>query len=213
VTHAPRGIGSLESWFPPALFGAGLIALGAGLVVQTGMRRLVVALYLVWTLLEIRVTFRRHQDRTGGRDRGSMAPYGLARAAAAGAAILVASPSAWSAWQVAAATAFPLGVWLRLAAIGQLGRFYSHRVRTLADHAIVSTGPYRFIRHPAYAGMILAHAGLVAIFPNPLAGAALVLLLVPAVVHRILVEERTLMEVSGYPDYARGRKRLIPAVW
>jgi protein-S-isoprenylcysteine O-methyltransferase Ste14 len=208
-----RAIGSLESRFPPALFGAGLIVLVCGLAVQSGPRRLVVAGYLLWTLLELRVTFRRHPGPTGGDDRGSTAPYGLARAAVAAAAILVPAGSGWFWWQTAGAAAFLLGIGLRLAAIGHLGRLYSHRVRTLADHVVVRTGPYRVIRHPAYAGMILAHAGLVAVFPNPLSVAALPLLLVPAVVHRILVEERTLMEISGYPDYARGRKRLIPAVW
>jgi protein-S-isoprenylcysteine O-methyltransferase Ste14 len=61
--------------------------------------------------------------------------------------------------------------------------------------------------------MLLAHAGLVAIFLNPFSAAALVGLLAPAIVHRIVVEEQTLMELDGYPAYARSRKRLIPAVW
>jgi protein-S-isoprenylcysteine O-methyltransferase Ste14 len=208
-----RATRSLDSRFPPALFGAGLIILGYGLVTQVGARRLVIALYLAWTLLEVRITFRRDPGETGGDDRGSMPLYGLARAAVVAGSLFVPAASVSPAWQTAAVSVLLLGIGLRLDAIHELGRFYAHRVRTLADHAIVRTGPYRLIRHPAYAGMLLAHAGLVAIFLNPLSAAALVGLLVPAIVHRIVVEERTLMELDGYPAYARGRKRLIPAVW
>jgi protein-S-isoprenylcysteine O-methyltransferase Ste14 len=208
-----RATRSLDSRFPPALFAAGLIVLGYGLVTQVGARRLVIALYLVWTLLEVRITFRPDPGETGGDDRGSMPLYGLARAAVVAASLFVPAASVSSAWQTAAVSVFLLGIGLRLDAIHELGRFYAHRVRTLADHTIVRTGPYRLIRHPAYAGMLLAHAGLVAIFLNPFSAAALVGWLAPAIVHRIVVEEQTLMELDGYPAYARSRKRLIPAVW
>jgi protein-S-isoprenylcysteine O-methyltransferase Ste14 len=204
---------SLESKFPPALFAAGLLTLGYGLVDQTGPRRLVIALYLGWTLLELRVTLRKKADETGGNDGGSMPLYGLARGAVVAAAVFGPNNPHWTGWQTASVVVFIVGIWLRLDAIYQLGRFYSHQVRTLSDHTIVQTGPYRFIRHPAYAGMIVAHVGFVAIFANPFSVAALLGLLVPAIVNRIRVEEQTLMALSAYPDYARDHKRLIPAVW
>jgi protein-S-isoprenylcysteine O-methyltransferase Ste14 len=173
----------------------------------------VIALYLGWTLLELRVTLRKKSTETGGDDGGSMPLYGLARAAVVAAAVFGPDYTDWTPWQTASVGVFVVGIWLRLDAIYQLGRFYSHQVRTLSDHAIVQSGPYRFIRHPAYAGMIVAHAGFVAIFPNPFSVAALLGLLIPAIVNRILVEERTLMTLRAYPGYARHRKRLIPAVW
>jgi hypothetical protein len=37
-------------------------------------------------------------------------------------------------------------------------------------------------------------------------------ILVPAIILRILVEERTLFGIDGYPEFARKRKRLFPAV-
>jgi protein-S-isoprenylcysteine O-methyltransferase Ste14 len=208
------------------LFLAGLAVLSYGLAAETGARRLAVALYLAWTLLELPVTFRltpaeadAATDRTRGAgdsrsdDRGSMPLYGLARAAVVGAALFGPASTGPAAWQIAATAVFALGIVLRLGAVVQLGRFYSHRVRTLPSHTIVQTGLYRFLRHPAYAGMILAHAGFVGLFPSPLSVAALAGLLVPAVVYRILVEERSLMALSSYRSYARGRKRMIPVVW
>jgi protein-S-isoprenylcysteine O-methyltransferase Ste14 len=212
----------LESLFPPALFTAGLIALGWALVRESGhwaeprhrAQAVLIGLYLLWTLLELRITFRTAPQASGGDDRGTMQWYGAARGAVVAAALFVAPW--WPGWgpgQWLAAAVFVAGAALRLAAIRRLGRFYSHKVRTLDDHQVVRSGPYRAVRHPAYSGMVLAHAGFVGVFANPLSVAALLVLLLPAVVLRIRAEERTLMDLRGYPEYARQRKRLIPAVW
>src|SRR5204863_385897 len=108
---------------------------------------------------------------------------------------------------------FLAGVAFRLAAIRELGRFYSHRVRLTDGHKIVDTGPYRLVRHPAYTGMLLAHAGFVMSFFHPVALAILLGVLLPAVVLRIRVEERALMTLDGYAAYGAGRKRLVPLLW
>ncbi|CAL9647900.1 hypothetical protein SUDANB146_06511 (plasmid) [Streptomyces sp. enrichment culture] len=76
----------------------------------------------------------------------------------------------------------------------------------------MSHGLYRFVRHPAYTGMLLANLGFTAYFLNPFSVVALVLLF-GAVVRRILVEERVLWTVPEYPAYATGRARLLPRVW
>ncbi|MEW2086333.1 isoprenylcysteine carboxylmethyltransferase family protein [Streptomyces sp. NPDC005283] len=212
----------LESLFPPALFTAGLIALGWALIRECGQwsdslhraHAVLIGLYLLWTLLELRITFRAAPHDSGGDDRGTMQWYGAARGVVVGTALFV-GPW-WHSWgpvQWLSAAVFVCGAALRLAAIRQLGRFYSHKVRTLGDHQVVRSGPYRMVRHPAYSGMVLAHAGFVGVFANPLSVAALLALLVPAVVLRIRAEEQTLMDLRGYADYAQHRKRLIPAVW
>ncbi|WP_405996998.1 methyltransferase family protein [Streptomyces sp. NBC_00829] len=204
----------LESRFPPLLFLAGTTAIGYGLWRYQGAQRAVVALYLVWMLLELRITFRGSPGETGGEDRRSMPLYGTARGLVVATALFL--PPVWPGWSIvrsAALAVFVAGVVLRLTAVRQLGRFYSHKVRTLADHRIVQSGPYRMIRHPAYCGMVIAHIGFTVVFLNPISAAATAGLLIPAVVHRIRVEERTLMSLRGYPAYAHCRKRLIPAVW
>ncbi len=57
--------------------------------------------------------------------------------------------------------------------------------------------------------MIAAHAGLTLFFFNWVTLAVLV----PAIVLRILVEERMVFGIAGYSDFARTRKRLISAIW
>jgi len=108
---------------------------------------------------------------------------------------------------------FYFGVLFRLNAIETLGRFYSHRVRLVGEHQVVDTGPYRYVRHPAYTGMITAHLGFVLFFFNYWAFASWLLVLVPAVVMRIKVEEQALHELPGYTDYAATHKRLFPGIW
>ena len=61
---------------------------------------------------------------------------------------------------------FAAGVAFRLWAVFTLGRFYSHSVRLRRDHRIVESGPYRFVRHPAYAGMI-GERRPIAVHPPP----------------------------------------------
>jgi protein-S-isoprenylcysteine O-methyltransferase Ste14 len=100
-----------------------------------------------------------------------------------------------------------------LVAIRQLGQFYSHRVRVQSEHKIISQGPYRFVRHPAYTGMILSHLGFSLFFFNTWTLGFWALIHVPAVVYRILVEEKALFQIKGYPEYARNRKRIIPLLW
>jgi len=82
-----------------------------------------------------------------------------------------------------------------------------------AQH-VISTGPYAYVRHPMYSGMMLFFAGL------PLAlgswwGLAMAPLFLALFAVRIDIEERTLREgLPGYIDYAaRVRYRLVPGVW
>jgi protein-S-isoprenylcysteine O-methyltransferase Ste14 len=94
--------------------------------------------------------------------------------------------------------------------------FFSAVVRIQRDreHTVVSTGPYRFVRHPGYLGMLLANLAtpiaLDAPWTSVPAGLVVVLL-----VARTALEDRTLRsELTGYTEYAGGtRARLVPGVW
>ena len=73
-------------------------------------------------------------------------------------------------------------------------------------------GPYRVLRHPAYAGMLLGNIGFVGYFASPASIAALALL-ITAILWRIRVEEDILVESPGYREFASTRRRILPGVW
>lgn len=95
-------------------------------------------------------------------------------------------------------------------------RFFSGVVRIQTDrgHVVCDTGPYRIVRHPGYAGNLLALPGIVlalsSVWTMIPAAAALVI-----TVTRTALEDRTLQEeLAGYGEYARRvRYRLIPGIY
>lgn len=169
--------------------------------------------YILWVICEATL-FRHDGGMSRAADRGTRELY----AAAQGLTILSAlwfSP-VWlepGPVHIAGFLLFASGITFRLWAVFTLGRFYSHSVRLRRDHRVVQTGPYRFVRHPAYAGMIAAHAGAVLFWFSAPACAAWLLLLIPSILLRISVEEKTLNSMEGYARYAAARKRLVPFLW
>lgn len=95
-------------------------------------------------------------------------------------------------------------------------RFFSAVVRIQKErgHAVVSSGPYSFVRHPGYAGGVLGNLAI------PLALGSIWALIPGALtalvtVVRTILEDRTLQaELDGYSEYAqRVRYRLLPGIW
>lgn len=88
------------------------------------------------------------------------------------------------------------------------------RIQTDRGQTVISTGPYRYVRHPMYAGFVLFALGT-ALLLGSWYGGLLGLVLVVVVARRAVLEERTLRaELAGYEAYmARVRYRLIPHVW
>ena len=95
-------------------------------------------------------------------------------------------------------------------------RFFSSVVRIQTDrgHEVCDSGPYRIVRHPGYAGNIVALFGIVlalsSVWTLIPAGAASIIAVI-----RTVLEDRTLhQELPGYRDYARRvRYRLIPWIF
>ncbi len=125
-----------------------------------------------------------------------------------GAAVALAPPP--GAWPVPAAALFAAGAIVVAVSLATLGRSFAILP---ARRALVTRGPYRLIRHPAYAGelaMVLACALAAPSWPV----ATLAMIAVPAVVVRIAVEERVMTADPAHAAYrARVRWRLVPGLW
>jgi protein-S-isoprenylcysteine O-methyltransferase Ste14 len=108
-----------------------------------------------------------------------------------------------------------LGIGLRVWAIAELGRFFRRDVLIQEGHEVVAAGPYRVVRHPAYAGNLVAAVGLGLALGNSLA--LVILVVVPVLGHipRIRVEEAELERFLGEPyrRYAESTARLVPGLW
>ncbi|MCE9546002.1 MAG: isoprenylcysteine carboxylmethyltransferase family protein [Planctomycetia bacterium] len=105
---------------------------------------------------------------------------------------------------------FAMGAIVALSSLMFLGRSFA--IFPVAMR-LIERGPYRLLRHPAYAGELLMIAGL--LIGQPWWLFVLAGLTAPAVMLRIVVEERLLRDGSdGYEQYAeRVRWRLLPGIW
>ncbi|MGD0586137.1 MAG: isoprenylcysteine carboxylmethyltransferase family protein [Oryzomonas sp.] len=104
------------------------------------------------------------------------------------------------------------GLALRWLSILTLGRYFTVNVAIHPDQHVVTSGPYRFIRHPSYTGMLIAFLGLGMYFANWLSLLFLLFPITVATLYRIKKEEEILLNVLGppYQAYCMKTKRLIP---
>jgi protein-S-isoprenylcysteine O-methyltransferase Ste14 len=107
------------------------------------------------------------------------------------------------------------GLAVRVWAVLTLGGSFSTFVQADAGQAVVTHGPYRWVRHPSYTGLLLIALGLGLGARNWLS--LLVCAIVPALglLPRIAVEESELGRVLGeeYRGYQRTTRRLVPGLW
>jgi protein-S-isoprenylcysteine O-methyltransferase Ste14 len=181
------------------------------------------ASFVGWFLIEMGIASRDRRAATGRqRDRGSKlviyasvwlglviafwAPYLTPWARIA----LPAPPVFWTAigliWS---------GVVLRLWAVFTLGKYFRFTVHIHEDHRLVTSGPYRVLRHPAYSGGLLTIAGIGLAMGNWISPAGAFLCLFFAYGWRIVVEEAALRAEFGEAFEAH-RKRtwaVIPLLW
>jgi protein-S-isoprenylcysteine O-methyltransferase Ste14 len=100
-----------------------------------------------------------------------------------------------------------VAVWARVA----LGRNWSGVVTLKEDHQLIQSGPYRFVRHPIYSGILLMAVGSVLLYGEAY---GIVLLAFIGVVfgYKIRVEERLMSQQfpSQYLEYRRRVKAIVP---
>jgi protein-S-isoprenylcysteine O-methyltransferase Ste14 len=88
------------------------------------------------------------------------------------------------------------------------------RIQTDRGHQVVSSGPYRWMRHPGYAGALLTYLATPLFLDSGWAFLPTVFITILMVI-RTYLEDRFLQdELEGYRDYVkRVRYRLLPGVW
>lgn len=101
-------------------------------------------------------------------------------------------------------------VWARFS----IGRNWSPQIETKEDHQLIGHGPYAFVRHPIYAGFMLATLGS-AIAIGECRGLLALVLIVTAWGYKARLEEEAMLDQFGaeYERYRQKVKGLIPFVW
>lgn len=174
-----------------------------------------------WVLLEVGLRVRDWARHRGTRDRDRATRILIGVALGATFVVAIKAPSVAPSlgipgpyWAVGLLVMW-LGLALRVWAIVELGSAFRTTVEVDPGQAVVSNGPYRWVRHPSYTGLLLIVSGFGLADGNWLALAVCVVLPLPALVRRIHVEEAELNLVLGdpYRAYQTQTKRLIPRLW
>jgi protein-S-isoprenylcysteine O-methyltransferase Ste14 len=114
-------------------------------------------------------------------------------------------------WAAAALTAIGIGfaVWARV----YLGRNWSPRPAVKEHHELVTTGPYAYVRHPIYSGIMLAAFGTA--LTSSIFGIGMFIFISITFALRMNKEEKIMLELfpEQYPEYQKHTKRLVPFVW
>jgi protein-S-isoprenylcysteine O-methyltransferase Ste14 len=93
-----------------------------------------------------------------------------------------------------------------------LGRNWSATVTVKESHTLIRTGPYRYVRHPIYSGILLALLGT-AVAIGERRGFVAVAVALVGIAWKASVEERRMRET--FPEYAQYRRKtaaLVPFV-
>jgi protein-S-isoprenylcysteine O-methyltransferase Ste14 len=187
------------------------------------IQRLFADLFWVWVGSEILLQLVTRTSRSTGqiKDRGSlllMFP-------------VVFASSWWAMWygdvhphtmlggahwlRTAGLVLLIVGLAIRWTAILTLGSTFSTNVAIHAAQTLRTTGPYRWVRHPSYTGMLIIFASIGLYERNWISLAVVLVLPTAALLYRIHVEEMALTEAFGekYLEYSRTTRRLLPGIY
>jgi protein-S-isoprenylcysteine O-methyltransferase Ste14 len=107
------------------------------------------------------------------------------------------------------------GMVFRFMAILSLGKMFTVDVTIRDNHLIKKDGLYKTLRHPSYTGMILSFIGFGISLNNWISLIIIIVLVVPAMLYRIKIEEKLLIDHFGsdYVEYAKKTYRLVPWIY
>jgi protein-S-isoprenylcysteine O-methyltransferase Ste14 len=173
---------------------------------------------LVWLVIELQKSRHSRAEATAA-DKGSRLYIRVATVVGVvGAVVLTRNTSsarispdvAWIGLAI-----FWCGLALRYWSFRTLGRYFTFTVQTSTDQPVIADGPYRFVRHPSYAAILLMVMGAGVFFGSWWGFAWLSVSVLCGLLLRIRVEEQALHQELGnrYDTYAASHKRLVPFIW
>jgi protein-S-isoprenylcysteine O-methyltransferase Ste14 len=111
---------------------------------------------------------------------------------------------------VLTAVGIAFAIWARL----YIGENWSSAVSVKVDHQLVRTGPYAWVRHPIYSGLLLAMLGTALARREPRSLVAIILLWLGFWI-KSRMEEGLMHKTFGaeYQEYSRSTGALIPRMW
>jgi protein-S-isoprenylcysteine O-methyltransferase len=178
-------------------------------------------IFYVWVLSELWLAWKkRSEPGATANDRGSKWPLiaGVWATVAIGLGLAMGVPAAAittarGSLFVAGLALMVAGLALRWYSIMVLGRSFTVDVATRPGQEVVTSGPYRWIRHPSYTGALLTLLGILVCCLNWLSFVALPLAFA-GYAYRIRVEETAMTDGLGdaYREYMRRTRRLIPFI-
>jgi protein-S-isoprenylcysteine O-methyltransferase Ste14 len=159
--------------------------------------------------------------RAGSKDSSSTKVILGGTAMASFLAYPAAFVNAWSFpknWQVplfvAGVLLIILGSLLRRYCWRVLGEYFTGDVKARPDQPVITSGPYRLVRHPSYTAGMMMLVGVGLALGNWVSLALLTVATVATYSYRVAIEERALLETIGEPyrSYMQERKRFIPYI-
>ncbi|MGB0535091.1 MAG: methyltransferase family protein [Acholeplasmataceae bacterium] len=114
-----------------------------------------------------------------------------------------------------AITLYSIGCILRYISIMHLGRFFTRNVAVSQRHELVSTGPYKILRHPLYLGLFLLSTSVPLFFSNIILIPLSYVFMGYILNHRMVLEEHILETQLGtrYKEWKRARYKFIPFIY
>jgi protein-S-isoprenylcysteine O-methyltransferase Ste14 len=107
-----------------------------------------------------------------------------------------------------------LGSLLRRYCWRTLGEYFTGDVKAKPDQPVITTGPYRWVRHPSYTAGMMMFIGIGLALGSWFSFALLTIATIATYAYRVAVEERVLLATIGEPyrSYMKERKRFIPYI-
>jgi protein-S-isoprenylcysteine O-methyltransferase Ste14 len=181
----------------------------------------IITVQLYYLISETRMTVRTTRGMDNSADRGTRRLVWIL--------LVIAFESAWLPVIFSFGKLLALGDWLtwlgvfimvsgvvfRRYAIAVLGKFFTAIVQIHKDHQLIKVGPYRYIRHPSYLGILILALGNGIALANWISLLLCIALPAIGIVQRIKVEENELYYHFGeqYQDYRKITWRIIPYIY